>query len=210
MSAPHIALIMAGPGLPAGKTVGNNVSLVDIFPTLIKAATQGVDPGSDLANATDGRSLWGLAIGRIEAADDLDEAISEYCAECASHPCFMIRRGPYKYIHCDIDQPLLFNLEDDPNELTNLAADPTMADVADSFAAEVRQRWDSDRIRQDVMATQKQRHAVYDAMQDGTLTSWDFQPKRDAANEYVRNHMDWTVAAANSRFPPHQGGDNDT
>ena len=204
----RVPLIMAGPGLPAGGSVKNNVSLVDIFPTLIDAARQGLEPGLDLGNTIDGRSLWGLATGTIDPANDADEAIAEYCAECASHPCFMIRRGPWKYIHCDVDPPLLYNLDDDPNELTNLADDPAHDDVAKAFAEEVRERWDSDSIRQDVIATQKQRRGVYEAMQDGTLTSWDFQPKRDAANEYVRNHVDWTVAAERSRFPPYQDGGN--
>ncbi len=195
---------MAGPGLPTGRTVDNNVSLVDIFPTLLEASGGVVD---DLGDSVDGRSLWGLATGAVDPADDPDEAIAEYCAECASHPCFMIRRGPYKYIHCDVDPPLLFNIENDPNELTNLGTEPAHADIAKAFAEEVRRRWDSKVIRKDVIATQKKRRAVYEAMQDGTLTSWDFQPKRDAANEYVRNHMDWTVAAAKSRFPPYEGGD---
>lgn len=204
----RVPLIMAGPQLPAGKAIQNNVSLVDIFPTLVEMAGSKLDP--DPGKSLDGRSLWGLATGRVDPADDPDEAIAEYCAECASHPCFMIRRGPYKYVHCDVDPPLLFNLKDDPNELTNLAAQPAMADIARAFAEEVRQRWDSETIRKDVIATQKKRRAVYEAMQDGTLTSWDFQPKRDTANEYVRNHMDWTVAAAKSRFPPYQGGGDET
>ena len=197
----RVPLIMAGPGLPTDSSVKNNVSLVDIFPTLVEAAG-----GRSEAQDLDGRSLWGLATGAVEPSDDPDEAIAEYCAECASHPCFMIRRGPYKYIHCDVDPPLLFNLDDDPNELTNLASDPAHDNIAKAFAEEVKQRWDSEAIRSDVIATQKQRRAVYEAMQDGTLTSWDFQPKRDAANEYVRNHMDWTVAAAKSRFPPYDPG----
>jgi choline-sulfatase len=201
----RVPLIMAGPGLPAGKNVNNNVSLADIFPTLVECAG-----GLNEAQNLDGRSLWGLATGEVDPADDPDEAIAEYCAECASHPCFMIRRGPYKYIHCDIDPPLLFNLEDDPNELHNLASDPAHDNIVHAFAEEVSRRWESETIRQDVIATQKQRRAVYEAMQDGTLTSWDFQPKRDAANEYVRNHMDWTVAAAKARFPPYKRGGEET
>ncbi|MAH10866.1 MAG: hypothetical protein CL403_07040 [Acidimicrobiaceae bacterium] len=34
---------------------------------------------------------------------------------------------------------------------------------------------------------------------------WDYPPRRDATEEYVRNHMDWTVAAATTRFPPIAG-----
>jgi choline-sulfatase len=196
----RVPLIMAGPGLPEGRVIKNNVSLVDLFPTLLEAA--GGEAIDDRQQTIDGRSLWGLATGAVEPSDHPDEAIAEYCAECASHPCFMIRRGAYKYIHCDIDPPLLYNLEDDPNELVNLADDPRHADIAKAFADEVRERWDSKAIRRDVIATQKKRRAVYQAMQDGTFTSWDFQPKRDAANEYVRNHIDWTVAATKSRFPP--------
>ena len=37
-------------------------------------------------------------------------------------------------------------------------------------------------------------------MEEGKVTSWDYQPQRDASNEYVRNHMDWTVAAERTRF----------
>jgi choline-sulfatase len=87
-------------------------------------------------------------------------------------------------------------------ELKNLARDPDFANVCEAFAAEVRQRWDSERIRNDVIATQRQRRAVHAAMEKGLLTSWDHQPSRDAAHEYVRNHMDWTIAAARTRFPP--------
>jgi len=38
-------------------------------------------------------------------------------------------------------------------------------------------------------------------METGERTSWDYAPIRDAANEYVRNHMDWAEAGARSRFP---------
>ena len=77
-----------------------------------------------------------------------------------------------------------------------------LADFAQEFAAEVRNRWNSDEIRENVILTQKQRRAVHAAMEQGLLTSWDYNPPRDASQEYVRNHMDWTVAAAKTRFPP--------
>ena len=72
-----------------------------------------------LGDDIDGRSLLPLIAGNAD--DDRDEAICEYAAECASHPVFMIRRGRYKYIHCEVDPPLLYDLIDDPDEQTNLA-----------------------------------------------------------------------------------------
>ena len=40
------------------------------------------------------------------------------------------------------------------------------------------------------------------ATEAGAGEAWDFNPHRDATNEYVRNHMDCTAAVARYRFPP--------
>ena len=117
----------------------------------------------------------------------------------------MIRRGRWKYVHCDIDPPMLFDMDADPDELQNLAADPSYAELEAAFASEVRERWDSAQIRADVLASQRMRRAVHAGMSVGRRVDWDFQPRRDASEEYVRNHMDWTVAAATTRFPPIDG-----
>ena len=192
----RVPLIMAGPGV-AQRQVAEACSLVDLLPTFLDAAGWEGTYGMPI----DGRSLLPLARG--VAQDDPDEAMVEYCAECASHPIFMIRRGDWKYIHCDVDPPQLYNLAEDPGERDNRAgADPARAAA---FAAEVARRWDSAAIRAHVIATQKQRRAVHQAMEAGLLTSWDYNPPRDAAQEYVRNHMDWTEAAAKTRFPPLDG-----
>ncbi len=196
--AVRVPLIMAGPTIKQG-AVSNVCSLVDLLPTMLDIAGSEGREQPTYGQPIDGRSLLPLATGED---DPVDEAIAEYCAEMTAYPVYMIRRGSYKYIHCETDPPLLFDLAHDPDELTNLADDPTFADVAAEFAAEVQRHWDSEQIRQDVIKTQKQRRAIHAAMEMGPLTSWDYNPPRDASQEYVRNHMDWTVAAAKTRFPP--------
>jgi len=195
----RVPMVFAGPGVVNG-TSGEPVSLVDLYPTFLELA--GADatlPQGFLANV-DGVSLVPLLSGA--ASDFNGVAIAEYCAECASHPMLMIRDGAYKYIHCDVDPPLLFDVVNDPRELNNLATDPNHAELASQFAARAASHWDSEQVRKDVIATQHQRRAVHAAMEQGALTSWDYQPPRDASQEFVRNHMDWTVAAEKTRFPP--------
>ena len=191
----RVPLIMAGPGVNAG-TAPNACSLVDLLPTFLEIAGGAPDM---LGEDVDGRSLMPLARGD---ADAVDEAIGEYCAEMTSDPVFMIRRGVLKYIHCDADPPQLYDLSKDPAELTNRADDPAYAVAAASFAEEVDQRWDSARLRADIIRTQKSRRALHAAMEAGASEPWDYNPPRDASQEYVRNHMDWTVAAARYRYPP--------
>ncbi|MEM7056173.1 MAG: choline-sulfatase [Pseudomonadota bacterium] len=191
----RVPMIVAGPGVQ-NQTIDAPCSLVDILPTFLDIA--GVD--AELGMPIDGTSLWPtLTDGR----ETQTEAIGEYCAEMApAAPVFMIRRGRWKYIHCDADPAQLYDVEADPAELTNLASDPAHADTAAAFAEEVRARWDSEKISVDVIATQKQRRAVHAAMEAGLMTSWDYQPKRDAANEFVRNHVSWDDVLNRMQYPP--------
>jgi choline-sulfatase len=191
----RVPLIMAGPDVAVGRA-GNACSLVDLLPTFVELAGGGE---ALLGEPIDGRSLVPLARGQ---SDSVDEAIGEYCAEMTPWPVFMIRRGWFKYIHCDPDPPQLFDVVADPQERRNLAGDPAHGPVAAGFADEVARRWDSGKLRADVIRTQRSRRALHAAMEAGAAARWDYNPPRDAANEYVRNHMDWTVAAAHYRFPP--------
>ena len=197
----RVPLVMAGPGI-VSQTVEEPCSLLDLLPTMVDIAADGA-PWPELGAEIDGRSL--LAVARGQTQDPDASALAEYCAECAAHPIFVIRRGPYKYIHCDIDAPLLFDVVADPLELVNLAEQPAHSERLAALQAEVSQRWDSDQIRLDVLASQRARRAVHAGMQAGKRVDWDFQPQRNASEEYVRNHMDWTVAAATTRFPPVEG-----
>jgi len=191
----RVPLIIAGPGVVQG-TAHNACSLVDLLPTMVEI---GGGDASIYAEPVSGRSLGALMRGEL---DPVDEAVAEYCAEMTPYPVFMIRRGSLKYIHCDPDPPQLYDLAQDPGELTNLASDPEYAHAAAAFAEEVAARWDSEAIRDRVMASQASRLKLNDAMAAGAGEDWDYNPPSDASQQYVRNHMDWTVAAARYRFPP--------
>ena len=189
----RIPLIMAGPDVAKG-SAPNACSLVDILPTFVDFAG---GTAADFGEPVDGRSLVPLARGED---DPVDEAIGEYCAEMTPYPVFMIRRGALKYIHCEPDPPQLYDLANDPLETRNLAADPDYAQAAARFAKEVSERWNSEQLRRDIIATQKSRRALHAAMEAGAGEHWDYNPPSDASQKYVRNHMDWTVAASHYRL----------
>lgn len=191
----RVPLVMAGPGIANG-VASNACSLIDLLPTFIDFAGGG---NETLGEPIDGRSLVPLARGE---EDPVDEAIGEYCAEMTPWPVYMIRRGSLKYIHCDPDPPQLYDLSIDPLETKNLATHEDHSKAASDFAAEVVGRWDSTKLREDVIKTQKSRRALHAAMEAGAGEAWDYDPPSDASQQYVRNHMDWTVAAARYRYPP--------
>ena len=192
----RVPLVMAGPGIRE-RPVPNVVSHLDLLPTLLDIVTDGTD-WHDRVPDIEGRSLWELATG---GKDDVSETTGEYTAELTSHPIFMIRRGDLKYIHCDADPPLLYDLQADPLERNNLAAEPEWNDVASTFACEVAARWNSNEIRARVLASQRARHAIHRAMEHTAgVQSWDHLPVNDVANHYVRNHNDVVDAALQSRL----------
>ncbi len=195
----RVPLVMAGPGVAQG-SAPTACSLIDLLPSFLEIAGGSED---QVGAPIDGRSLMPLARGEADAAD---VAIGEYCAEMTPYPVLMIRRGPLKYIHCDIDPPLLFDVVADPLETRNLATEPAYAEPAAAFAAEVAERWDGAKMRADIIATQKARRALHAAMEAGAGEHWDYAPPYDASQVYVRNHMDWTVAAARYRYPPVKEG----
>ena len=189
----RVPLMIAGKGLPSG-LIETPTSNLDVLPTLCDLA--GVDL-SDIAPWTDGQSLLPLVRGEQRTAP----VLMEYAAEGSYAPLVAIRDGRFKFVHCEIDPPQLFDLESDPRELRNLAADPAHADLVADFMAKVRARWDMAGFDAAVRESQARRWVIYPALRNGAYYPWDFQPLLKASERYMRNHMDLNVLEESKRFP---------
>ncbi len=189
----RVPLMVSAPGLPAGR-IDTPVSTLDVLPTLADLA--GVDM-EEIVPWTDGQSLVALANG----ADHDAPVAMEYAAEASNAPLVGLRYGKWKYIHCELDPPQLFDLQADPHELANLANDPAHAGTAQAMAEQVKQRWDMDRFDAEVRASQARRWVVYEALRNGSYYPWDYQPLLQASERYMRNHMDLNVVEENARYP---------
>jgi choline-sulfatase len=56
-------------------------------------------------------------------------------------------------------------------------------------------------VRAAVVHSQQRRRAVHAALRIGRYQGWDYNPERDASEEYTRSHMDLTRFDIISRFP---------
>lgn len=194
----RIPMIVHRPGRFESRRVDQPVAQVDVLPTLIDIAHEGNGAARpDAIDPLHGRSLIPLCDG--DSSNDPNACVSEYLAEGTGAPMLMIRSGDYKYISCPTDPEQLFNLKDDPDELTNLAGKSSQL-LAD-FQQQAADHWDVDKVQQEVISDQKRRRSVHAALRIGRYQGWDFNPARDASNEYTRSHMDLTRHDITSRFP---------
>ncbi|MBP0617675.1 choline-sulfatase [Jiella mangrovi] len=189
----RVPLMIAAPGLEP-RLLEEPVSTIDLTPTLCDLA--GIDM-SEIMPWTDGHSL----VPTVSGAKRPEPVFMEYAAEGSYAPLVSIREGRWKFNHCEIDAPQLFDLEADPAELTNLAGDPAHAATLMGFQEKMRAQWDMARYDAEVRESQARRWVVYEALRNGAYYPWDHQPLKVASERYMRNHMDLNVVEENARFP---------
>jgi choline-sulfatase len=184
----RVPLIMRPPGGSPARRVRPPVSLLDLAPTLLELS--GFDAGSVLAAGMDGSSLSPLLQQAPRAAEARPSVICEYHAEGVLAPAAMIRDGNLKLLVCETDPDQLFDLERDPQELVNLAGEPTYAADVARLRLQLERRLDLAAIGERVRASQRDRQLVSRGLARGMRTPWDYEPRVDASMQYVRARAD--------------------
>lgn len=139
-NAARVPLLMAGAGLPKGKVVEAPVAHADMVATML-----------DAAGAQPSRKLRGQSLLRGEPAFAFSESHSE--GNCTGS--FMIRKGAWKYIYFTGDEPLLFDLKNDPGEFRNLAGKPETAAIQKELHAHLTSQLDPDAVTDRAFAEQE-------------------------------------------------------
>jgi N-acetylglucosamine-6-sulfatase len=122
----RLPLLMRGPGVPADERQSQLVTNADLAPTIVDAAN--AKPG----RVQDGRSLLdlvqdpGVQWGRELLLEGGNNGGLTYSA---------LRNYRWKYVEHSSGERELYDLERDPDELTNVATDPALAELRGAMAA---------------------------------------------------------------------------
>jgi choline-sulfatase len=137
-----VPLVARLPGaVAAGAATEAVCNLMDLGPTMAEAA------GVEGIPHSDGRSLWPALVGD-PPADWPDETASELVDTRGGPPPIasrMIRSGKWKlwvFEGPEKTPPALFDMEEDPDEVSDLAGDRAFAGVRDDLLARVYADWD--------------------------------------------------------------------
>jgi arylsulfatase A-like enzyme len=125
-----VPLIIAGPGIPAGKSAAL-VYLHDIFPSVCQMVETEVPEGLD------GRSFAGIIQGKEQQTRDSLFLAFENSQRAVRDERYKIIRYP------QINKTQLFDLQKDPGEINDLAGDAFQADRIDSLMTKLR-TWQKD------------------------------------------------------------------
>ena len=189
----RVPLVVHAPGRFAARRVSRPVSLVDVLPTLVELA--GGFEEHRPAAPVDGISLTPALGGESPPPRDLP---LEYLAEGVRAPQVTLVRGTLKLIRELGGPALLYDLDRDPGERTNVAEDPGYSGEAYALLEAVATQWNLEHLDGEVRASQERRRLVARALATGTPTIWD-HPTTDLDGPYIRTGQDFWATLENAR-----------
>jgi choline-sulfatase len=142
-----IPMTLSGPGIEPSKNA-TPVSLIDLAATIEYAVHGEVD---EVESSWQGRPLQEF----IDKPDTERPVLSEY--HDGGSPCgfFMLRKDRWKYVYfSEGHPPLLFDMENDPREMVNLADDAGYATILAELRNQLLQILDPEEVNRQAFADQ--------------------------------------------------------
>lgn len=178
----RVPLLISHPGHIQPRRLAGPVSLVDVLPTVLDLVGAGNGPGRP---GLDGTSL---AAGLLTGSTRISTvAFVEGHDNATVAPRFMVREGDYKLIYSEAYAPMLFNLEEDANELDNLTGREKYQDIESRLRALIFERFDVASLRQRIIDSQNDRRLVTQALTVGSTRDWKVGSTIDASTRFVRS-----------------------
>ena len=140
-----IPLILAGDDVPKGSIVKTPVSLIDVFPSIL-----------DAFNIKKPNDINGCSLFEIANTDEDPERVvlSEYHGAGAISGAFMLRDRKYKLIYYVDFEPELYDLVQDPEEMSNLAANKEYTEILDNYLTKLFNIINPNAVNKEALAAQ--------------------------------------------------------
>lgn len=184
----RVPLIVAGPSVARGQRVAENVSLVDLYPTILELANSEM-PDVDFVRLLEGHSLVPFLRGE-HPANWRNEVIIENNGEATIKPIRALVKDRFKFVYVHERPDQLFDLAKDPDEWHDVVDDPSYKETAAWLRAALLKHWDPVETERNVLASQRLRMFLKEALYEGEYTPWDYQPFSDASRKWVRRSSD--------------------
>ena len=179
--AAHVPLIASMPQQYTPARVSQNVSLIDLMPTFLDAASE--TRFDEYIDSIDGQSLLPAMQG--DTSSLTDTVISEFAADGSTGPSRMVKKGNWKYMALEGVDTLLYNLEDDPDELNNLAGQGDSEKMEAELSTIAFNQWDLKYWYEVVAQNQQQRLKIHRVT--GGDPSYVIKVRDDDDQRYIRN-----------------------
>ena len=178
----RVPLVVHAPKRFKPARVGQNVSLIDVMPTMLDLA-KGEAFSDYVGGEIDGNSLAPALNGDPAALDDI--AISEFAADGSTGPSRMVKMGSWKYMYLEGIDELLYDVANDPNELNNQVDNPVQVERLAELRRTAFGGWDPDRLRVEIREDQERRLLVHKST--GGAPTWVNIVRLDDNERYIRN-----------------------
>jgi choline-sulfatase len=175
----RVPLVFSCPDVvPKARRLQAPVSLMDLGPTFIDFAG-----GPELPRA-DGVDL--MPVLTVSQGENRDRVVVSQLGDVkGDSPSIMIRWHQWKLVvHMGYEHPQLFNLEDDPEEESDLGQHPRYASVREELLREVPEYWDEQALVR-VLDESTKHDKIMRAWVKATKTDFIEKWKADPSNNYL-------------------------